>query len=671
MYNRFVPTGLRTRNAYGWAASPRYNLLDVPGWSGANNERRRNWLEQQFSYEWYDWSAPERHLSNPPFRSGAAGVLLPSLTSGPNVGGLPARILRGFIRRAEFEVGNRISYARLYFMYNPEVIIRDYVSYLDQGALDPFNSVFESGNLVAPPSFLDFSFELFFDRQVEAQARDNPGVFVDYEFFDMVVRNVVPRTRSQNNAIPDSGVMMVNPRDITVVFSPQITVQGRPLNARIAFEKFTHRMVPTRMRIALTMRVIYFGPERDMVQYEADEFVASQTIPYRKIKPAHFEFTYNKLQVEATLTEDEREDRDNQWEDTTEANKKARREVLQYVKDHSGSTQYKVSRRKDIWTYADAASLVWGGYKDLGYALGVGWNESEPPTVATMTKGWMREGGGMDLVPGSDHPTPFANRSKGNVWKLTGDSLGRMDMLRRFVTEGDLLIRKGSELGPDHVAFVESVDIEFSSGVGHVKVYHISAQDPTARSEEFDTASHFLNSLTHFARAQPIGNTVGGVPTPPAELQAKIDRIADRTEDPFLVWIDRGEFDLVSSAPGMGATSSPDGVVPGVVHPRPGTGGGEYPQLQIDAAYSLRRIVEKIGQKMPLVGDRRTWDYQDQVNADPSKPSSVGGGQGYHVVGLAIDCGAVSTYRDALHDEGWIDYDPSGDAPHFAYLRRG
>ena len=60
-------------------------------------------------------------------------------------------------------------------MYNPTVIARDYVSYLDQGALDPFNTVFQSGNLVAPPSMMNFTFELFFDRQDEARCPTTPA----------------------------------------------------------------------------------------------------------------------------------------------------------------------------------------------------------------------------------------------------------------------------------------------------------------------------------------------------------------------------------------------------------------------------------------------------------------------------------------------------------------
>ena len=288
--NSYRPSRLAP-NAYGWSSSALYNRADIPTGlmnQGPNNDQ----FLQQFAYEWFQSSqVPQEYgFTNPPFTSGAAGRILPMLSGAPVVVGgggggyyptptAPARILRGYIRRAAVEP-DELSKTRLYFMYNPETITRDYVSYLDQSALDPFNTVFQSGNLVAPPSYLDFSFSLFFDRQEEAQAAENPGVFVDYQFFDMVVRNVVPTDPNQVNAtLPDNGVMMVNPRDITVVFSPQITVQGRPLNARVSFLKFTHRMVPTRMQIDLTMRAIYFGPVKDMVEYMPEQFQAMEQIP--------------------------------------------------------------------------------------------------------------------------------------------------------------------------------------------------------------------------------------------------------------------------------------------------------------------------------------------------------------------------------------------------------
>lgn len=192
------------------------------------------------------------------------------------------RIVRGYIRRTDTsdDVGN----ASLNFMFNPEQITRDYVSYLDQAALDPFNTLYQSGNLVNPPSFVNFTFSLFFDRQDDIAAgakwstssgpstdSSEIGCLIDYQFFDLVVRNVVPSQKA-GNAVPDNGVMMVNPKDITVVFSPQLTVQGRPTNARVNFLKFNHLMVPMRMQIDLTLIITYFGPLRS--PYGLDTFKA-------------------------------------------------------------------------------------------------------------------------------------------------------------------------------------------------------------------------------------------------------------------------------------------------------------------------------------------------------------------------------------------------------------
>jgi len=279
--NKYRPTTLAP-NAFGWSSRPPYNRADVPtALATQPGDLTADQFRQQFAYEWFQSNqlGGDRNLSNPPFVSGAAGRLHPALRDAET--GAPARILRGYIRRAEFQAGDPMSRARLYFMYNPATITRDYVSYLNQSALDPFNTVYQSGNLVAPPSILDFSFSLFFDRQEEATQADHPGVFVDYQFFDLVVRNVIPSDPNQaDNTIPDNGVMMVNPRDITVVFSPQLTVQGRPTNATVQFEKFTHRMTPTRMTINLQMRAVYLGPVKDMVEYKKELLQAEAAIPY-------------------------------------------------------------------------------------------------------------------------------------------------------------------------------------------------------------------------------------------------------------------------------------------------------------------------------------------------------------------------------------------------------
>jgi hypothetical protein len=85
---------------------------------------------------------------------------------------------------------------------------------------------------------------------------------------------------------------MVNPQDITVVFSPQLTIQGRPLNAKVNFERFTHRMTPTRMTISLTIRVIYIGPMKDAVEYKKEELAAEVRIPLNEQKPEVFPISF-------------------------------------------------------------------------------------------------------------------------------------------------------------------------------------------------------------------------------------------------------------------------------------------------------------------------------------------------------------------------------------------
>src|SRR4029077_10547785 len=66
--------------------------------------------------------------------------------------------------------------------------------------------------------------------------------------------------------IPDNGLILSGAQDVTVVFSPQLAVSGRPTNASVSYIKFTHRMVPTRMVIGLTIRAVRIGPVTSDVQ---------------------------------------------------------------------------------------------------------------------------------------------------------------------------------------------------------------------------------------------------------------------------------------------------------------------------------------------------------------------------------------------------------------------
>jgi len=491
LVNRFRPTAL-SFNSYGWKGSPLYNRADVPSqWVEGVGGLDRTVIEQQLAYEWLNSSeagGPGNIWTNPPFLSGAAGRLM----SGAQSGASPARILRGFIRRSESDIGDIASMSRLYFMYNPEQITRDYVSYLDQGALDPFNTVFQSGNLVAPPSYMDFNFTLFFDRQEEAVIASNPGVFVDYQYFDLVVRNVVPTTdpNAMNGTLPDNGVMMVNPRDITVVFSPQITVQGRPSNARISFTKFTHRMVPTRMQIDLTMRVTYFGPLKDMTPYVKEEAVTAATIPYSEIEETYHLSVEQILIWQAQVIE---------WigglvsgavggggggsEEVpvagdvspaiiagqrlaNQSSRTINEGILKYAKDQVAANGTKYLHGSSTWKAADCSGLVYRAFADLNYAAPtMKW--SGQTACAGM---WEKiKAGGNTGSKGKILFEADGSKSPAERAKAIRPYLG-------LLAKGDLLYRiNARERDSNHVSWFD----DWRDTAGDSTMYIYAAQSPT------------------------------------------------------------------------------------------------------------------------------------------------------------------------------------------------
>ena len=478
--NTYRPSQLAPK-AYGWAAGHKlsYAAADIPT-SWVESTLSADTLRQQFAYEWFQsgdvhagWSG-EQGMSNPPFVSGAAGRLHPLLT---DTVGKPARILRGYIRRADYDVTDPLSKARLYFMYNPETIQRDYVSYLEQSALDPFNTVYQSGNLIAPPSIMSFSFELFFDRQEEvAQFIDHPGVFVDYQFFDMVVRNVVPSDPNQsNNTLPDNGVMMVNPRDITVVFSPQITVQGRPTNASVTFEKFTHRMVPFRMRIQLQILASYFGPVKDMVEYKKEELPAELGVPIDDYLPSVFDITF----VEVERAADDASglpggaasgtvDYQGQLGQANDANHKIRLAALQWAFDNvnQGSTKYSANARTALPASADCSGLVTSAYVKTNQGSVMGW--SSYPGTAMMPK---------SITQANGVYVPLSSIN----WQT--------DLL-----PGDILIRPGN---PGHTAFF----VKYAPGGCTI----FDAASPTSSPQVGERNASGTSSFTHLLRPTPLG----------------------------------------------------------------------------------------------------------------------------------------------------------------------
>lgn len=487
--NTYRPSVLAPK-AYGWSSGAKYATADVPSqWVNNQSNITTDALRQQFAYEWFQSGDQFAgfgggQYSNPPFVSGAAGRLHPLLL---DEHGKPARILRGYIRRADYDVTEPMSKSRLYFMYNPEVITRDYVSYLEQSALDPFNTVYQSGNAIAPPSIMNFSFELFFDRQEEAMQVDHPGVFVDYQFFDMVVRNVVPTDPNQNNnTLPDNGVMMVNPRDITVIFSPQLTVQGRPTNAQVTFERFTHRMTPTRMRIQLTILASYFGPVKDMVEYHAEQLLDEEKIPIDDIKSSVFQITWMEIQRDSDQfsgipggSASDNVNYGGQVGQANDANHKIRLDALQWARNNtiqggpgaknhmdSGWTNYNNAgtNRHNLPQSADCSGLVTQSYIAIGQGKTMGW-QSRPGT------GWI-----------------MSNMKKETaVYVPLSQFNWQTDLL-----EGDILIRDG------HVGFF----VRYSG----TNCVIFDAASSTSSPEVGERTVNGHSKFTHLIRPTPLGS---------------------------------------------------------------------------------------------------------------------------------------------------------------------
>jgi len=277
-------------------AEPEVNILNPLGVSsgvGARSvDNRVNNIPDPFSDYQY---ALERLDSAREGRSNPAFALTSSYNRLAEGQG---SIVRGYIRRSDIDPGDATSNYRLYFMYNPETIQRNYMAYLDQQSLDPYNTLFGSSNTPAPPGILDFSFELLFDRHLEvSKDPEHEGIKVDYRFFDIVVRGVVPDVPSGGNAIPDdNGIIMLNPKNVAVVFGPELIVHGRPYNASVRFEKFNHRMVPTRMTVNITMKVFYIGPVQTVPDFETTPSTAifAATIPYNQT----YDLSYQTIGVD-------------------------------------------------------------------------------------------------------------------------------------------------------------------------------------------------------------------------------------------------------------------------------------------------------------------------------------------------------------------------------------
>jgi len=271
-------------------------------------------------YERIDWSNAVSGnadsmtgISNPPFMGiGSSMTQIPGWMSGKD--GAPAqRILRGYIRRVlqadltkiapiddkEGHWKDLASNARLYFMYNPSDIQRQYLSFADTSNLQSINpSATQNADL---PAFtaLTVSLELFFDRQEEVgRFPDHPGVLIDLATFDALmdqrpldqgtvnkqydwykshINQALATSADGTGATPTyfQTLTLNNAIQLAVIMSPNITFQGSIMEANALFQKFSSRMTPTRMTLSLTLLLTYIGRKLDPVSYVGKDYRAA------------------------------------------------------------------------------------------------------------------------------------------------------------------------------------------------------------------------------------------------------------------------------------------------------------------------------------------------------------------------------------------------------------
>lgn len=462
--------------------------------------------------------------ANLPFETSTGGSLLP---------GDRQPIQRGFVRRAARNPANPLSDMSLRFMYNPEKITRQYASYLEQAAIDPFNTVFQSGNLVAPPSIIEFSFSLVFDRQVEATARGpwtnkadwaNVGVLHDMAFFDAVLRNVPPG--GTPNTVPDNGVMMVNPEDVTVVFSKDLTVQGKPTNSQVRFTKFLHNMVPVRCEMDITLLINYFGPLREPFGLDARQQIAAYQalIPYdttlgdglantRSVEEAvrAFKSSDSAANILAAAVNTNTSQATPWWNGsssstasggvtntlqmTTPVNntiKSASLQAASQLVQQGGGPRYSQDRRTQHGTgrptpwYFDCSSFIWKAYQLIG-AQGV-FGRASYPNTGSMLDYWNSSG--------------WTTMQRLLTWSVPD---GVADRLMLLAEPGDLLFeRKG---GSGHISMVVNVDRPGR------RIYTIAARSGSSSpqvGQAYESASYCAGKYNYLLRptlagAQGIG----------------------------------------------------------------------------------------------------------------------------------------------------------------------
>jgi hypothetical protein len=189
--------------------------------------------------------------------------------------GAPA-LLRGYMRAADPATSGSGGWARLFFQYNPNLIVRESVQ-----TVDVYSGVQQLPSDQQGVGQQSFSFSLMLDRQAEVASsqsedprltrvvggvtitddssvlRPRDGVLVDLAVFDKITG--IGNMGSDTSLAGGNAALMSSAHQIRVFFSPQMMVEGQVTRATVTMEKFNHKMVPVFCQISVTMIIRYWG----------------------------------------------------------------------------------------------------------------------------------------------------------------------------------------------------------------------------------------------------------------------------------------------------------------------------------------------------------------------------------------------------------------------------
>lgn len=505
---------------YGWTGTPGYNPFQAPTGDETFGEVAL--------YERLDWSggldadAAKLQLQNPPFLGvGSTAGRIPSVMAADSIAGLPHRILRGYMRRfdANPASANNASdpvksfAARLFFMWNPPSIQRKYSSFEDiQSFLNPTNQANGPLDNADTQPFLktDLSFELFFDRQEEvARFPDHPGVLVDLAVFDLLSRGGSPAGQVTSKELsnfdssgnvtgtvagPSSTSLLFNPNiKIAVIFSPYIVYFGNLTDVMANFEKFSHRMTPTRMTLYLSMRLYALG---NLSQLRAADLAAVSASASAAAVAAGLPKDVDPSVV--TAQTGQQKDR---------LNIQGARDAMSW-----GEHWMKGGITPDGIMYNSNTSLRCLHAEDDSYDhpetnIPVAFDCSSFVARCFCVMGW---GSSLGITPCSDtNGFEAAAKNKPDAWYVLnmrdrmnqygqGASGPIMDLVGGQLRAGDCILRSGTGSN-GHIAFIHAV---LDPGQKY-EILHTNATSTPVHIDTYDLRT-ILQNYTHLLRAEPI-----------------------------------------------------------------------------------------------------------------------------------------------------------------------